>query len=529
MLRALRALRAAAARRPRALHAASGPADPAQALLEGLGGRAAVDRERLRGFAAANAGDGDQEETQTPMGPGPVRALLARLGAPERDFAVVHVVGSKGKGSTGAFVAAALRAAGHRVGVFSSPHVATVRERLSVAPDGAPVPLERFAALLASHAPAVEAAWAEGELSQFELLTALALKFFSEERVDVAVVEAGLGGRDDATNVFPAANVVLAVLTTVDFEHTDVLGGSLAEIVTAKLAVAPPGTPVVVAPQLHAEVRPLVAAALAGRCPAIFAADILELREAEAAGRTWRAGGGEAADAEPYWARIRLRDAAPPGDEAEGALVFLRMLRRLQERGPLPLGLAGAPQLLNAATALVACVELAAVLRLEPRHLACGLRAARLPGRLQRVWDAPLGHAVVLDGAHSPAAAALLTQSLSGREAFGAVLAMASDKDPGEFTENLLRLAPQLRTLVCTRVPIAGGTQRSAAAADLAAAAVAAQAGGDAAAGVEVGVAETLEDALWAAAEGLPEGGTVLVTGSLYAVQAYCRVRQLEP
>jgi dihydrofolate synthase/folylpolyglutamate synthase len=182
------------------------------------------------------------------FGLGRMRALLADLGEPQRAFPAIHVVGTNGKTSTTLMCAALLRAAGKRTGAYVSPHVRGWAERLQV--DGGPADLERALARVRPHAAGA---------TQFEVLTAAALAEFAAREVDVAVVEAGLGGRLDATNVLGAPVVVL---TNVALDHVDVLGGTREEIAAEKLAVVTTGATVVLG---EPEWEPAAGAAGAGR------------------------------------------------------------------------------------------------------------------------------------------------------------------------------------------------------------------------------------------------------------------------
>jgi dihydrofolate synthase/folylpolyglutamate synthase len=168
------------------------------------------------------------------FGLGRMRALLAALGEPQAGLPAVHVVGTNGKSTTTRMVERLLLATGLRAGAYLSPHVRSWAERIRV--DGAEADLE---AVLAEVRPAAE----HLEATQFEVLTAAAFVAFREARVDAAVVEAGLGGRHDATNVLDAVRVV--VLTNVSLEHTDVLGSTREAIAAEKLAVVRPGCTVV--------------------------------------------------------------------------------------------------------------------------------------------------------------------------------------------------------------------------------------------------------------------------------------------
>jgi len=163
--------------------------------------------------------------------------LLAELGNPETHFATIHVGGTNGKGSVAVLVAEALRVAGHRVGLYTSPHLVDVRERMLV--DGRPIPVEAFVEWTRRLAPVLDAAGA----SFFEATTAIAFADFAARGVDVAVVEVGLGGRLDATNVLTP---LVSTVTHVALEHTEYLGTTLESIALEKAGIAKQGVPFVV-------------------------------------------------------------------------------------------------------------------------------------------------------------------------------------------------------------------------------------------------------------------------------------------
>ena len=174
--------------------------------------------------------------------------LLDGLGNPERAVPAVHVAGTKGKGSTAAFLAAILRASGRRVGLYTSPHLHTFRERIQI--HGAPVREASFADLTTEIAPLNARLAGEhpdwGEATAFEVATALAFLAFARAEVDVSVIEVGLGGRLDATNVLDPE---VSVITSISYDHTRILGDTLAEIAAEKGGIIKPGRPVVSAPQ----------------------------------------------------------------------------------------------------------------------------------------------------------------------------------------------------------------------------------------------------------------------------------------
>ena len=174
----------------------------------------------------------------------PVRALLERVGHPERDLRIFHVAGSKGKGSVALLAEAVLAAAGHRVGTFTSPHLESWTERFRV--DGAPVSEAELGRVLEVLRPAVEAFRPDAENpapTWFDVTTAAAFLLFRRARVDHAVVEVGLGGRLDSTN---AARASVACITSIELEHTDRLGHTLAAIAGEKAGILEPLRPAVV-------------------------------------------------------------------------------------------------------------------------------------------------------------------------------------------------------------------------------------------------------------------------------------------
>src|SRR5947209_4503902 len=168
-----------------------------------------------------------------------MRALLRRLGDPQRRLRILHVAGSKGKGSTAAMLAAVLRRAGHRTGLFTSPHLTRVEERLQV--DGEAITAPELTALLDEVRAAVAAAPAL-EPTFFEIATAVGFLHFVRRRTDAAVIEVGLGGRFDSTNVCRPA---VALITSISFDHTQQPGNRLASIAMEKAGIVKPGIPTV--------------------------------------------------------------------------------------------------------------------------------------------------------------------------------------------------------------------------------------------------------------------------------------------
>jgi dihydrofolate synthase/folylpolyglutamate synthase len=300
------------------------------------------------------------------LGLGRIRALLRELGHPERSLRGALVGGTNGKGSVLALAGAALRAAGLRVGETPKPHLVTYRERLVL--DGQPIAASTFARLVEDVAPLADrVARRLGPPTEFELLTAMLFRWFAEERVDVALVEVGLGGRLDATHAWDGG---VAAITNVALDHMDRLGDTIPAIAREKAAIIERGD-----------------LAVTGASGA--ALEVIRRR----AGRVG----------------APLVEVAPPrvlGVDRDGIDVELPRLGRTR------IGLRGRHQAGNAAVAdavLDALAEAGIATAPEAARRA-GYAAARWPGRLELLQRD--GHDVLLDGAHNPAAAAALATAL---------------------------------------------------------------------------------------------------------------------
>ncbi|MAE93123.1 MAG: bifunctional folylpolyglutamate synthase/dihydrofolate synthase [Deltaproteobacteria bacterium] len=329
----------------------------------------------------------------------PIQALLAELGHPERGLRILHVAGSKGKGSTALFAEALLGAAGLVVGTYTSPHLESWVERFRIA--GRNVDGERLAAAVARIQPIVERRRAEPDApSFFDVTTAAGLLLFAEADVDAAILEVGLGGRLDSTNaVTPAVTCV----TSIELEHTDKLGDTLGAIAAEKAGIAKPGVPLVMGP-LGDEAAQVVGA----RCAEV-GAPLVRL------GKDFG---------------LELRDHA----EGRAALRFVDGSLEVEADLTAP----GRHQAVNAALAL-ACVRRLGLIpdealgELAPE----ALRGVRLPGRVEIVSRAPW---IVIDGAHTAASARALAEVLRElphrRGLF--VLSISSGKDLHEICAALL-------------------------------------------------------------------------------------------
>jgi dihydrofolate synthase/folylpolyglutamate synthase len=392
--------------------------------------------------------------------------ILRAVGHPERRYPSVHIAGTKGKGSTAACLASVLVASGYRVGLYTSPHLHTFRERIQIA--GQPIAPSLFAALMAELAMANAELGAErpdwGEATAFELATALAFLAFARQGIDLAVVEVGLGGRLDATNVLLPE---VAAITSISYDHMQILGNTLTEIAREKAGIIKPGRPVVSAPQ-----RP--------------EAEAVIVRTAAERGATlWLGGRDWAVEGTPD--RFSFRG---PGGEVRG----------------LRLGLRGAHQVENAGVVLTAAQLLSQRgLPVPEQAIRQGLAEVRWPGRLEVARECPL---VVVDGAHNVDSAERLARAM-GEEfrwrRLTLLLGIARDKDVAGIVRALAPLADEV-VAVASHSPRAARPDRILAAVAEVQASLPARAADS--------VAAALDDAL---ASAQPDD-LILVTGSLYVV-----------
>ncbi|MCW2811750.1 MAG: folC [Friedmanniella sp.] len=406
---------------------------------------------------------------------GRIQALMELLGDPQRAYPVIHLTGTNGKGSTAAMIESLLRATGLRTGRFTSPHLMSVNERITI--DGEPISDDRFDEVWRELQPYVEIVDERDidgvAMTFFEIITGMAYAAFADAPVDVAVIEVGLGGTWDATNV---ADGQVAVITPIDLDHTHLLGETVAEIATEKAGIIKPGAHAILAGQsLEA------AQVLLERCAEVGA---LPQREGPDFGVLSRqlAVGGQL---------IRLNGAEGPVDD-----VFLPLY--------------GAHQAANAAQALAAVEAFLGLKAVNPDVVREGFAEVSFPGRLEVVRRSP---SVVLDAAHNPhgarATAAAIQESFDFNPLIGVVAVMADKDARGVLTV----LEEILNQVVITQV---ASTSRGMPAHELAE--LAAEIfGAD-----RVHVAPRLDDALERALSMADTDSTgspgVLVTGSVVAV-----------
>jgi dihydrofolate synthase / folylpolyglutamate synthase len=318
-----------------------------------------------------------QQASATKFGLENIRALSEHLGHPERRYPSAHIAGTNGKGSTAAMLASILESAGLRAGLYTSPHLARINERIRIA--GREISDDDFAAAFARIRRAIEEMLASGALAAhptfFECVTAIAFDEFARARVDFAVFEVGMGGRLDATNIIEPE---VAVITQIAFDHESFLGNSIEEIAGEKAAIIKPGAWVVSAAE-----NPAARAVIRARAKAQHAR-LFEIDEAFHVKQLPARSASGAMHDSPHASYIEVIE------KSTGRAIELSV--------PLP----GRFQQRNALTALAASRLLAERGFKIDDAIARGIANVHWPGRLERIADRP---AVYLDGAHNPAGA----------------------------------------------------------------------------------------------------------------------------
>ena len=394
-----------------------------------------------------------------------VAELLRRLGDPHLRYPTAHVAGTKGKGSVCAMTASAAKAAGLKVGLYTSPHLHTLRERVQV--DGEPISERAFAETVAALRPAVaevNAMEVWGRISTFEALTALAFRHFADESVDLGVIEVGLGGRLDATNV--VAPSVCAV-TSLSLDHVEVLGATLPQIASEKAAIIKPGAPVVSAPQSPE------------------ALDVVE-RAAERASVPLRLVGRD----------ITLDRSLTGAEQRVGVATPSR-------RYTLKVPLGGRHQAENAAVAVGVCEALAeAGLGLTPDAIEEGIASVRWPARMETLPGTPT---TVVDGAHNPYSMRCLREALRERFSESDVVLVFGANRSKDLDGMVAEIAPLAHRVVAgqSRHPKSAPARAILAAFSRC--------------GVEAKQADSVADAMDAARRLACRGDVIVVTGSLFA------------
>jgi dihydrofolate synthase/folylpolyglutamate synthase len=412
-----------------------------------------------------------------------MRVLLGELGSPESGFRSVLIAGTNGKGSTAATLASILAAAGHRTGLYTSPHLVRINERIRI--NGEPIANPDFTGVHDEVEAAAVRLVERGKLpwhpSFFEVLTAMAFLHFARVPADVAVLEVGMGGRLDATNV---VEPLVSVITDISLDHQKFLGNTVREIAGEKAGIIRAGGTVVTLPQ-HPEANDVIGNTILDR-------------------------GARAVSAVPY-----VPPVSPGTDRSEIGDPYL--LTVMGEEIKVQSPLIGRHQLRNVALAIATAVELNSVgLRITSTDIERGIRETRWPGRFQRVLVPRPERSgckksreqteFVLDVAHNPAGAWALRAALSQyfeRRPLLIVFGAMRDKAIAEMAEILFPLADRV---IATRAE----NPRSATAQEVRDSGIRT--------GTEIETAACVRDAIKTARHLVPTGGVVVVTGSIYVV-----------
>jgi dihydrofolate synthase / folylpolyglutamate synthase len=356
-----------------------------------------------------------------------IQTLVTALGHPQKSFKSVLIAGTNGKGSVTAMVDCALGTSGLRVGRYTSPHLVRLEERFAI--DGAPVKTEVLAGMIEEIRTLIDDLIARGSLEApptfFEVTTAIAFELFRRAGVQIAVLEVGLGGRLDSTNI---VQPFAAAITSIDFDHEQYLGHTLAAIAAEKAGVIRKGIPVVVGP-VPTEARDVLVA-------------MCELA------------GAEFIEAD---ANIRI------DSRTEDGRTIVHLTTPAHDYGWVPLGLRGDHQVPNALVAVRLMEEMQRFVPLSTDSITAGIRDVRWAGRLQMI-ETTGGRRVLLDAAHNPAGAWALASYLKREfpEPLPMVFGAMRDKDVALMMRNLL---PAVSTMVMTEP----ATPRAHSAAELAA------------------------------------------------------------
>jgi dihydrofolate synthase / folylpolyglutamate synthase len=410
-----------------------------------------------------------------------MRVLLAAIGDPQNRFKSVLIAGTNGKGSTAATLASILIAARHKTGVYTSPHLVRVNERIRI--NNLEIYESDFSEIYDRVEHAATTLMREGKLpwhpSFFEMLTAMAFLYFAEARIEIAVLEVGMGGRLDATNV---VEPMVSVITDISLDHQKFLGDTIAEIAAEKAGIIHEGGLLVTLPQ-HPQANDVIGKAVMER-------------------------GATAVSAVPYVPPVSPGAVGTVWDQRNTGARTRYPLTVMGEEITVDSPLVGRHQLRNLALAIAAAEQLnIAGVKVTPKEIERGIRETRWPGRFQ-VIPANSDHPeIVLDVAHNPAGAWALRSALSERfdgRRITLLFAVLRDKAVGEIAEILFPIADNV---VITSVdnPRAGSPEEVAAASRSASDAI---------------LVPKLDDALAEAIKLAGSDGLLVITGSIYLVGA---------
>ena len=396
-----------------------------------------------------------------------VEELLNRMGNPQLAARTIHIAGTKGKGSVSAMIAQVLSSSGYKTGLYTSPHFHTLRERISI--DGSLISEAEFAAAMAEIKPFIESMrkdTAFRQLTYFEALTALAFAYFKKKQVDFQVLEVGLGGRLDATNV---ARPIICIITPISLDHTQILGNSLEEIAREKAGIIKPGCWVVLSPQ------PEEAASVISDICREKKAKVVQVGE------------------DITWYKIG-------GDLYSQSLVIEGRRNSYQVSIPL----SGDFQLENAASAVATFEVLGSVgFAISTADIAGGLARVKWPGRFHILQEYPT---VLVDGAHNVASIKRLVDNIKGyfaHKRIFLVFGTSCDKDIPGIINELVPLSPQV---IVTRTSHSRAAPLSTMVAEFSKR------------GIELEIRETVTEAISRALSLADRTDLICVTGSLFVV-----------
>jgi dihydrofolate synthase/folylpolyglutamate synthase len=413
-----------------------------------------------------------------------MKSLLAMMGDPHHRLRAVHVAGTKGKGSTCAMMASVLQAAGYRVGLFTQPHLHTFRERIKIG--DRLMGEEEMIAGLEGLKPFIEQI---PDPSTFEIMTALAFQYFAEQEVDLAVIETGLGGRLDTTNVIVP---LVSVITSISYDHTYILGDTIEEIASEKAGIIKAGKPVVCSPQ-----RPAAEQVVAEVCQERKAPLIL-------VGKDWLWEAGQAnMEGQSFSVRSQITDL-------KKGLITDRKSRDFW------IPLLGRYQVVNATTVIATIDQLVRQeIKIPLEQVIEGLQRARWPGRLEILGREPL---LVVDGAHNVDSIQRLMRALREYLSFDRLILVVGFSLDKNITGMMKELTSQAQAVIVTQAkhprsadPESVMDELESSKTDLS----------------MVSIVNDVPSALWRALELAGKEDLVCVTGSLFVV-AEARAAWLE-
>lgn len=329
-----------------------------------------------------------------------VSALLEENGCPQNELNIIHVAGTNGKGSVSAMIAKSLTLSGKKIGLFTSPYVSDFCERIQI--DGEMISHQKLTELVEKYSKQIKKLNSLNIFpTEFELITAMAFDFFKQENCDYVVMEVGLGGLYDSTNV--VRKPVVSVITHIDLDHSEVLGKTVGEIASQKCGIIKDGCPCVLYPEQYREVFTVVENECKKRTSKLIVPDTKKLKNIST---------------------DNLKTSFSYNNEE------------------YCLGMIGDHQALNAVTA----IEALKIVGCEERYIKAGISQAALPARIEVISRDPL---VILDGAHNPDGAKALSRSIKSIGGYVAVVSVMRDKDVGGCLKYLLKNAKKTVATKC--------------------------------------------------------------------------------